>query len=162
MNVTSFQQMYLAELQELVSAEDQLAKALPGMAEIAHNPQLKGAIEGQVGETQSHLQSLEGILARHDVDPRAHRDQSMKSIIAETDKWAHMIDDPALRDAGLIASAQRIGHYEIAVYGTLASWARRLGHADDANTLHAILEAERQADEKLSELAETVVNPQAA
>jgi len=162
MNVTDFQQMYLAELQELYSAEDQLAKALPGMAEMARNPQLKGAMEGHVGQTQSHVQRLEGLLRRHNIDPREHQDQSMRSIIGEADKWAHMIENPDLRDAGLISSAQRIGHYEIAVCGTLASWAKRLGHAEDAETLHAILEEEKSTDEKLSELATTSVNPQAA
>jgi len=162
MNVTDFKQMYLAELQELYSAEDQLAKALPGMAEMAHNPQLKGAMEGHVGQTQSHVQRLEGLLKRHNIDPREHQDQSMKSIIGEADKWAHMIDNPDLRDAGLISSAQRIGHYEMAVYGTLASWAKQLGHQEDAETLHAILEEEKSTDEKLSELAKSSVNPQAA
>lgn len=162
MNVTDFQQMYLAELQELYSAEDQVAKALPGMADMAHNPQLKGAMEGHLGQTQSHVQKLEGILKRHNVDPRAHQDQSMKSIIGEADRWAHMIENPDLRDAGLISSAQRIGHYEIAVYGTLASWAKRLGHEEDASTLHAICEEEKSADEKLSELAKSAINPQAA
>jgi ferritin-like metal-binding protein YciE len=161
MNVTDFKQMYLAELQELYSAEDQLAKALPGMAEMAHNPQLKGAMEGHLGQTQSHVQRLESILKRHNIDPREHQDQSMKSIIGEADKWAHMIENPDLRDAGLISSAQRIGHYEIAVYGTLATWAKRLGQEDDANTLHAICEEEKNTDEKLTELAKSTVNAQA-
>ncbi len=162
MNVTDFQQMYLAELQELFSAEDQLAKALPGMAKMVHNPKLKSAMEDHVGQTQAHVQRLEDILKRHNVDPRAHQDQSMKSIIGEADKWANMIENPDLRDAGLISSAQRIGHYEMAVYGTLASWAKQLGHQDDANTLHALCEEEKSTDEQLSELAKYTVNPQAA
>jgi len=102
------------------------------------------------------------MLRRHKIDPRAHKDQSMKSIIGEADKWAHMIEAPSLRDAGLIASAQRIGHYEIAVYGTLASWATQLELGEDADTLHAMLDAEKSADDKLTELARNVVNPQAA
>jgi len=162
MNVTDFQQMYLAELQELFSAEDQFAKALPGMAKMVHNPKLKSAMEDHVGQTQAHVQRLEDILKRHNVDPRAHQDQSMKSIIGEADKWANMIENPDLRDAGLISSAQRIGHYEMAVYGTLASWAKQLGHQDDANTLHALCEEEKSTDEQLSELAKYTVNPQAA
>jgi len=162
MKVTDFKQMYTAELQELYSAEHQLIEALPAMADLAHDTRLKDAISGHIDETRSHVAKLEDMLRRHDIDPRAHKDQSMKSIIGEADKWAHMIETPSLRDAGLIASAQRIGHYEIAVYGTLASWAKQLELTEDADTLQAMLEAEKSADNKLSELATTVVNPQAA
>lgn len=162
MNIRDFEQMYLTELQEIHSVEDQLSRALPKMAEIAHNPQLKGAIEGHLGETKSHVERVASILQRHNADPREHEDQSMQSIIGEANKWAHMLENPGLRDAGLIASAQRIEHYEIAVYGTLASWAKQLGHEEDADTLFGILEEEKSADERLTALAKDVINPQAA
>ena len=75
---------------------------------------------------------------------------------------SRMVQDPDLRDAGLVASAQRIEHYEIAVYGTLATWAKQLGLDEDLRTLHAILQEEKRADERLTELAERIVNPEAA
>ena len=86
----------------------------------------------------------------------------MQAIVREAEKWAKMVQDPDLRDAGLIASAQRVEHYEIAVYGTLATWAKQLGLDEDERTLHANLDEEKRADEKLSALAKRIVNPDAA
>lgn len=93
--------------------------------------------------------------------PDAHEDQSMRGLVAEGKKWALMLDDPALRDAALIASAQRIEHYEIAVYGTLACWAKQLELQDDLDTLLVILEQEKAADDALTECAKLEVNPKA-
>lgn len=84
----------------------------------------------------------------------------MQSLLQEAEKWAGMVKDPNLRDAGLIASAQRVEHYEIAVYGSLATWAKQLGWEQDLQALLG-LEEEKQADEKLSALAKRVVNPDA-
>lgn len=161
MKVDDFQQMYLAELQEIHSAEAQLAKTLPEMAERASTPQLKGAFQDQLSETQSHLERMEGLLKHHDAQPSAHDDQSMQAIIGETGKWARMIDAPNLRDAAMIASAQRMAHYEIAVYGTLANWAQKMGLDSDAETLHGICEEEKHTDKRLTELSESLVDPKA-
>jgi ferritin-like metal-binding protein YciE len=86
----------------------------------------------------------------------------MQAMIRDAEKWANTIRNPHLRDAALIASAQRIEHYEMAVYGTLSTWAKQLGLQEDLRTLHAILEQEKQADEKLTSLAKEAVNPSAA
>jgi len=86
----------------------------------------------------------------------------MQAVVHEADKWANMVQDADLRDASLTASAQRIKHYEIAVYGTLATWAKQLGLDEDQRTLHAILDQEKRADEKLTTLAKQVINPEAA
>ncbi|MFW6024326.1 MAG: ferritin-like domain-containing protein [Dichotomicrobium sp.] len=161
MKVDDFQQMYLAELQEIHSAEAQLAKALPELAERASTPQLKGAFQDQLSETRSHLERMEDLLKHHGTDPSAHDDQSMQAIVSETGKWARMIDAPNLRDAAMIASAQRMAHYEIAVYGTLASWAQKMGLDDDAETLHALCEEEKHTDRRLTELSESLVDPKA-
>ena len=85
----------------------------------------------------------------------------MQSLLQEAEKWAGMVKDPDLRDAGLIASAQRVEHYEIAGYGSLATWAKQLGREQDLQALLGILEEEKQADEKLSAVAKRVVNPDA-
>ena len=162
MKFENLKQIYLSELQEQRSAEEQLVEALPKMAEMAHDAALEAALEQHLGETRAQLGRLDGILEKHGVEPREHSDRSMQTLIAEAEKWAKMIDDPEVRDAGMIASAQRVEHYEIAVYGTLATWAKQLGLEDDMNILLSILEEEKEADEKLTALAKKKVNPEAA
>lgn len=162
MNIDDFREMYLKELQEARSVETQLIEALPRMKDVASSDELKLAIENHLGETRSQLDRVDMILKRHGVDTAEHNDQSMRTLVAESEKWAEMFDDAALRDAGLIASAQRIEHYEIAAYGTLTSWAKQLGLDEDLEALLTILDQEKAADEKLSELAKRDVNPGAA
>lgn len=162
MNVNDFKQMYLAELQELRSVEDQLTQALPKMADMAQNAQLKQGILDHLEETQSQRDRLDEILKRHGMGTREHTDSSMQAIVREADRWAGMVSDPDLRDAGLIASAQRVEHYEIAVYGTMATWAKQLGLDDDLQTLLAILDEEKRTDQRLSELAKQAINPEAS
>jgi ferritin-like metal-binding protein YciE len=162
MRFDSLKQIYVSELQEQRSAEEQLIQALPKMAEMASAEALGAAFEQHLGETRAQLGRLDGILEKHGAEAREHSDRSMQTIIAEAEKWAKMIDDPEVRDAGLIASAQRVEHYEIAVYGTLATWAKQLGLEDDMNLLLGILDEEKSADEKLSKIAKSRVNPEAA
>jgi ferritin-like metal-binding protein YciE len=157
----NLKQIYISELQEQRSAEEQLIQALPKMSEMASAQALGVAFEQHLGETRAQLGRLDGILEKHGAEPREHSDRSMQTLIAESEKWAKMIDDPEARDAGLIASAQRVEHYEIAVYGTLATWAKQLGLDDDMATLLSILEEEKSADEKLTRLAKREVNPEA-
>lgn len=162
MNNDDLTGLYIAELQEARSVEAQLSEALPKMMEMARAADLKQAFDEHLAETRAQLDRMDTILQRHGAQAREHSDQSMQTIIAEAEKWAGMVDDPACRDAALIASAQRIEHYEIAVYGTLASWARQLDLAEDAATLHAILAEEKSADDTLTGLAKGDINPQAA
>jgi ferritin-like metal-binding protein YciE len=162
MKIDDFRQMYLTELQELRSVEDQLVRALPKMANMTEHAQLKHAIQTHLEETKSQRDRLDGLLRKHGVGTREHEDGSMQAILREAERWAKMVSDRDCRDAGVIASAQRVEHYEIAVYGTLASWARLLGLNDDARTLHDILEEEKRTDEKLTSLAKQVINPEAA
>jgi ferritin-like metal-binding protein YciE len=158
----NLKQIYLSELQEQRSAEEQLVQALPKLSEMAHDAPLAAALQEHLRETRGQLDRLDEILSRHGAEPREHKDRSMETILGEAGKWAMMIDDPEPRDAGLIASAQRVEHYEIAVYGTLANWAKQLGLKDDMDVLLAILEEEKQADWKLTALAKKQVNAEAA
>ncbi|MFW5655021.1 MAG: ferritin-like domain-containing protein [Roseicyclus sp.] len=162
MNIQKLQDLYIAELQEARSVESQLSEALPKMMEAASSGDLRRALEDHLGETRSQLGKVDEILERHGAEARAHRDQSMQTILAEAEKWAGKIDDPDCRDAALIASAQRIEHYEIAVYGTLATWAKQLDLEEDAATLGAFLAEEKSADDRLTGLAKSDVNPEAA
>src|SRR5829696_9226402 len=133
MNVDDFRRMYVIELQEV------------------HRTQ-----------TEAQRDRLDELLKAHNAGTREHQDGSMETILREAERWAKMVSDRDCRDAGIIASAQRVEHYEIAVYGTLATWARQLGLHDDARVLHSILQQEKAADEKLSRLAEQGVNREAA
>ena len=159
---SELRQLYISEMQEQRSAEEQLIQALPKMAEWARGDALAEAIQEHLRETRQHLDHLDGLLAAHEVDPRAHSDDSMTALIVEAEKWAKAVDDHEARDAALISSAQRIEHYEIAVYGTLATWAKQLGLEDDLEVLLGILDQEKSANDKLSHIAKSEANPQAA
>jgi ferritin-like metal-binding protein YciE len=162
MKITSLRDLYIAELQELRSVEEQLVEALPKMADVAGHPELKQGIQTHLEETRAQQARVEEILRRHSTEPREHVDQAMQAMLQEAEKWANMVQDRDLRDAGLIASAQRVEHYEIAVYGSLATWAKQLGLEDDLQALLAILEEEKRTDERLSQLPKRMINPDAA
>lgn len=162
MNLDSLRGMYKTELQETWSVEAQLTEALPKMASAAQDPQLKKAFEMHLEQTREHQRILEDLLRAQGAQPREHTDQSMQAMIREGEKWAGIVQESKFRDAGLIASAQRIEHYEIAIYGTLATWAKQLGLEEEMRKLLSILEQEKEADDKLTSLAKTSINPTAA
>jgi ferritin-like metal-binding protein YciE len=162
MPIEDFKGMYLAELQALYSVERQLAAALPGMAWNAANAELKTALTTQVMETGAHMERLVTILRSHDVEPQEHTDQAMRTLIDEMERWQSALPSPALKDAGLIASVQRIRHYGIGVYGTVTTYASTLGFQQDKATLHTMLEEEKAADQRLTEIAKSLVNQDAA
>ena len=161
MDIQSFREMYLKELLEAQSVETQLIEALPRMKELASNGGLKQAIAKHLDETQSQLDQIDISLKQHGADPVQHTDQSMSTLIDESEKWVQMLEGATLRDAGLIASAQKIGHYQIAAYGTLACWAEHLGLEEDLAMLSQILKQGKTFDENLSELAKRNFNPDA-
>ncbi len=161
MNIDRFREMYVAELQEARSVEAQLVQGLPKMAEAADNRELKQAFQEHLEETRGHQRQVDSLLKKLGATPKEHEDQSMQGLIREADKMAGMTEAGPLRDAALIASAQRIEHYEIAVYGTLATYAKCLGLDDQKQILADILEEEKSADEKLSDLADGIINPSA-
>ncbi len=158
MQVTTFKDMYIAELQELVSVEEQLAESLLRMANVASRPTLKNALAHHLQQTQAQRERLEEILRSHGADPKAHTDQSMQALVRETEKMLGILKGNELRDAGLIASAQKLEHYEIAAYGTAAALAGQLDLRNDQQILHKTLEEEKQADMLLSQLAKGEVN----
>jgi ferritin-like metal-binding protein YciE len=156
-----FQELYIAELQEARSFEAMLRDALPKLAEAASDKRLKTAFREHADATREHEESVEAIVRRLGADPKEHKDQSVQRLVRESSKMADLVEAGPVRDAALIASAQRIEHYEIAVYGTLKAYARTLGFEDDYEILSDILEQEKDTDELLSELAEGIINPTA-
>jgi ferritin-like metal-binding protein YciE len=162
MNVNTLRDLYIAELQEIRSVEEQLVAALPRMADVAGHPELKQGIQTHLEETRAQQSRVEEILRRHNAEPREHVDQAMQAMLQEAEKWASLVQDRDLRDVGIIASAQRVEHYEIAVYGSLATWAKQLGLDEDLQVLLTILEEEKRTDGRLAALAKRMVNPDAA
>ncbi len=154
MQVNDFHDLYIAELSELRSVETQLAEHLADLATQATDKTLSNAIRTHRSVTQTHRDRINTLLQDHGASAgNGHDDASMHAILAETDKWVGMIGDSDLRDAGLIASLQRMEHYEIAVLGTLASWAKKLGYDRDATVLSAILQDDKAADAYLTDIA---------
>ena len=158
MEINNFRDMYIAELQELVSVEEQLTEGLLRMAQVASHPALRDALIHHREETQLHKDRLQTILRRHSADPMEHIDQAMQALMHETEKMLAMLKGNELRDAGLIASAQKLEHYEIAAYGTVAALAGQLDLRDDQRMLHETLEQEKKADLLLTQLAKREVN----
>jgi ferritin-like metal-binding protein YciE len=158
MELNNFKDMFLAELQELVSVEGQLADALLRMAGAASHPALKRLLIHHRAETEIQRERLMTVLLKHGADPMAHTDQGMQALIVETKKMLTMLVADELRDAGLIASAQKLEHYEIAAYGTAAALAGQLNLRDEQKMLHLSLEEERRVDALLTELAKREVN----
>jgi ferritin-like metal-binding protein YciE len=161
MEISHFKDMYIAELQELVSVEDQLAEALLRMAAAASHPALREALVNHHAETAAQKQRLLSILRKHGANPNEHIDQAMQALVRETRKMLGILKGDDLRDAGLIASAQKLEHYEIAAYGSAAALAGQLDLRDDQKMLHASLEEEKQADAVLTDIAKGEVNPDA-
>jgi ferritin-like metal-binding protein YciE len=162
MKLESLQDLYLAELSDIYSAEQQLLKALPKMAKAANDPRLRTAFEDHLEETKGQVERLEGIFKRLDTKPKSKMCQAMKGLIEEGGEMAKTGGSPAVIDAGLIGAAQRVEHYEIAAYGCARTFAELLGDSDAALNLEASLDEEKEADESLTELAKKVINVAAA
>lgn len=162
MKLNTLQALLHHELKDLYSAETQLVKALPKMAKAATNPDLKAGFEEHLEETLIQVQRLEQIGEQLGKALSGHKCKGMEGLLAE---GADLISEEAndtVRDAGLIGAAQRVEHYEIAAYGTAKALAIQLGFDEAAELLEETLAEEKATDIKLSELAESVVNQEAA
>ncbi|MCC6681399.1 MAG: ferritin-like domain-containing protein [Phycisphaeraceae bacterium] len=156
------QDLLVHELEDLYDAETRLIDALPKMKEAAHDPQLKQAIGDHLAQTRGHVQRLESVF--HSLGTEANREtcEAMKGLIAEGQEMIEVEGDDAVRDAALIAAAQRVEHYEMAGYGTVRSLAKQLGLSDVAQILQQTLDEEHEADRHLTQIAEESVNMHAA
>lgn len=159
MQVHDFEGLYLAELEELRSVEAQMTDHLGKMAARATNNDLSNAIKAHQKQTVAQRDELDALLKVRGREVDAHEDTSMHAIIAEAEKWNGMIVGDTLRDAALVASLQRMEHYEMAVLGTLANWARKLGQGEDEAVLSRILEQTKKADAEFSVIAQEALKP---
>src|ERR1700720_3183193 len=154
--------LFLDTLKDIYYAEKQILKALPKMAKAAHSDKLRTAFEKHHDETEGHVERLEQVFELLGKPARGKKCDAIEGIIDEgKDVMDEYADTPAL-DAGLLAAAQAVEHYEISRYGTLKAWAAKLGMKDAVKLLDQTLAEEKKTDDTLSKIAETAVNYQAA
>ncbi len=157
----NLEELFEHQLQDLYSAEDQLTKALPKMAKNAKDVKLKKAFEDHLEETKEHKSRLEEICKELDIDPKGETCKAMKGLIKEAEDFIKEVKDEDVKNAGMIAEAQRVEHYEISGYGTAVRYAKELGHKDIAKKLQKTLDQEYNADKTLNDLAEKRLNKKA-
>src|SRR4051794_35026975 len=158
MELETLRDLYIHELKDLYSAEQQLIKALPKMKKAAKNRSLAAAFNQHFEQTKRQAKRLEQILKSHDESTRAPKCEGMEGLIAEGDKMAKEDTEDEVRDAGLIAAAQRVEHYEIAGYGCARTYAQLLGDKKGARLLETTIKEEGNTDKKLTKLARSVIN----
>lgn len=162
MKKMGFQELFVHELKDIYSAEKQLLKALPKMAKAATNEELKEAFESHLAETEGHVERLDQIFKQLDVaTTRVEKCKAMEGLIEEGKATMEEDFELEVMDAALICAAQRVEHYEIAAYGCARTFAQQLGYDEIVTLLQATLDEEGNADKKLTEIAESVVNQDA-
>jgi len=158
----SLEDLFVEQLQDLYDAEKRLTAALPKMEEAAHSSELKQAFRQHLEETKQQISRLEQIFEKIGCTPERETCAAMKGLIEEGEQMINAKGDDAVRDAALIAAAQRVEHYEMAGYGTARNFAQRLGHDACAELLQETLDEEKNADQILTRIAESTVNVSAA
>jgi len=157
MKLESLQDLFIEELQDLYSAEKMILKALPKMVEEASSPELKNAFDEHLAQTRGHVERLDQIFDQlNDVDREDKKCKGMEGIIKENKDFLDEDAEPWVLEAGMIAGAQKVEHYEIAGYGTVRTYANLLGRRDWAQLLQKTLDEEKQADAKLNQLSERI------
>ena len=160
MSVDSVEKLFVEELKDLYSAENQITKALPKMVSAATSKELKQAFESHLRETERQIQRLERICSVLGANPKGKTCDGMKGVLEEGSSVFHGMIDGEIRDVALISAAQRVEHYEMAAYGTVRTYAELLGQSEVAQLLEETLEEEKAADQKLTTIAKKV-NPRA-
>jgi ferritin-like metal-binding protein YciE len=162
MTLNSLSDLFVVQIQDLYDAEQRLTKALPKMADAATNQPLKSGFQDHLRQTEQHVARLEKVFGIMGLTARRETCEAMKGLIAEGEEAIKAGGDPNVRDAALIAAAQRVEHYEMAGYGTVRTLAKHLGQEEVARILQQTLDEEGACDKKLTEIAESLVNVKAA
>jgi len=156
MEINRLKHLYIEELKDLYSAETQMAKALPKMANAASSEDLRAGFEEHLGQTKEHVARLEKILKALGESPKGKKCKGMEGLIKEGSEMIEEDPAPEELDAGLISAAQRVEHYEIAGYGCVSTYAKLLGEDQAVSLLRLTLEEEKETDEKLTQLAGSI------
>jgi ferritin-like metal-binding protein YciE len=152
----NLKKLYVDELKDLFSAENQLLKALPKMAKAASSDELRSGFEEHLEQTKGHVQRLEQIFESLDESPKGKKCVGMEGLVKEGSEVMEEDFEDAVLDAGLIGAARRVEHYEMAAYGAVCEIAKVLGQTKHASLLEKTLSEEKQTDEKLAELAKDI------
>src|SRR6266536_481811 len=158
MKITSLQELLLEELKDLYDAEHRILKALPKMVKAASHAELKQGFELHRTQTEQQVQRLEKAFEHLAASARKKTCEAIKGILEEGEDLIGTKMEAEVLDAGLIGAAQKVEHYEIAAYGTVRSWAKQLGLTEVASLMEQTLEEEKQTDQKLTQLAESMIN----
>ena len=161
MKLDSLEKLYVEQLKDLYSAESQLVQALPKMAKAASSSNLRQAFQMHLDQTKEHVNRLEQIFENMEYKPTGNKCKGMEGLIEEGEEMIENEAEKEVRDAGLIAAAQRVEHYEIAGYGTVRTYAEMLNRNQDVQLLQQTLDEEYKTDEKLTTLAESEINVEA-
>ncbi len=156
MTIENLNELFIEQLRDLYDGEDQIINTLPKLIEKANSPELKSALQEHLEITRRQKDRLEQIFDSLGEKASGETCKGMKGILKEGDDLVSDADDSAVRDASIIAAAQRVEHYEIAGYGTVRTYAQQLGRQNFAATLEQILQEEKDADLKLSEIASSI------
>ncbi|MCC4597625.1 ferritin-like domain-containing protein [Xanthomonas campestris pv. phormiicola] len=162
MAIKTIDDLFLHELSDIYSAEKQLSKALPKLARASTDPALRAAFETHLEETQGQIERIDQIVEKLELRLKRIKCAAMEGLVEEGKEVIESIEAGPVRDAALIGGAQKVEHYEIASYGTLAAMAKQLGKADALKLLLETLQEEKSTDEKLTLLAEQGGNQAAA
>ncbi len=158
MEMETLKDLYVEELKDLYSAENQIIKALPKMIKAASHEELKQAFTRHLKETEIHVQRVEQVCDELGVSPRGKKCVGMEGLLKEGSELIKEKPEPDVLDAGLIAAAQHVEHYEMAGYGCVRTYARQLGYESQADLLQATLDEEGSTDKLLTEIAESSIN----
>jgi ferritin-like metal-binding protein YciE len=161
MKIESLHDLYVNELQDIYGAEEQILKALPKVIEKTTTPELRQALSNHLEETRGHVSRLVQIFEMHGEEAKKQKCKGMQGVLSEGDDLIGHDAPPQVRDAAIISACQRVEHYEMAVYGTLRTYAQQMGHERAAALLQQTLKEETAADQKLTNIASTRVNIEA-
>jgi len=153
---TTLRELYVQELKDLYDAENQITKALPKMMKETSSDELRSALEEHLEVTKEQARRIEQIFQSMGERLKAEKCKGMQGVISEGSELLKEADDDDVRDAGIIASAQKVEHYEIASYGTVRTYAQLLGENEAVELLQETLDEEKEADQKLNALAEEI------
>lgn len=159
---SGLRELFIDELKDIYWAEKALVKALPKMAKKSTSSELIAAIEDHLSVTETHVERLEQVFEVLGEKAAAKKCEAMDGLITEAEELMKEIEDEVVRDAAIISAAQKVEHYEIASYGTLVSFANTLNESDAAALLEKTLNEEKEADQTLTEIAESSINIEAA
>jgi len=155
-HIENLRSLYIIKLKKALEMEQKITKSLPDLIENSADPELSDAFRMHLDETRGHVSSVEGLLRKHIGEADSETCKVIGGLAAEASATIKDVTDPSVRDIALIADAQGVEHYEIAVYGTLRRWAEILSLDEDAAVLESIEAEEENADAVLSEIADRV------